>query len=55
MTIDTNTIQFIQDLFQIVIGAVQDRNIFQILIGAVQNGGICQILIALFKMGYPIT
>jgi len=55
MTIDTNAIQFIWDMFQILIGTVQDRNIFQILIGAVQNGGICQILIALFKMGYPIT
>lgn len=55
MTVDANAIQFLWDVYQIVIGVVQDRNIYQIVIGAVQNGGIFQILIALFKMGYPIT
>lgn len=54
MPVDTNTIQFIWDVLQMVIGTVQDRNVYQILIGAVQNGGICKILIALLKMGYPI-
>ena len=38
MTVDANTIQFLQDICQIVIGAVQDGSICQIVIGAVHDG-----------------
>ena len=37
MTIDTNAIQFIQDLFQIVIGAVQDGSINQLGIWGIHH------------------
>jgi hypothetical protein len=51
MTVDTNTIQFLRDICQILVGAVQDGSIRQIVIGGVQDGSIRQIVIELFKMG----
>jgi hypothetical protein len=40
MTVDSNIIQFLQDIYQILIEAVQGGSIYQILIEAVHHPGL---------------